>query len=126
MKQQSLLTLWLVHSMPWEVSCVRSKNVVTLVSQYPYRHIQIILRLYRSPAEVLMGFDVDCCSVGFDGKTVWALPRAREAFIRQQNSVDMTRRSPSYEMRLAKYSERGFEVCAWHGGLAQHPNSNIL
>ncbi|KAI9597685.1 ankyrin repeat-containing domain protein [Syncephalis fuscata] len=97
-------------SIPWEVTCIRSKNVVTLVSQYPYRHIQIILRLYRSPAEVLMGFDVDCCSVGFDGKKVWALPRAREAFIRQQNSVDMTRRSPSYEVRLAKYAKRGFEI----------------
>ncbi|RKP04376.1 ankyrin repeat-containing domain protein, partial [Thamnocephalis sphaerospora] len=77
---------------------------------YPYRHIQIILRIYRSPAEVLMGFDVDCCSVGFDGRDVWALPRAHNAFVTQQNRVDMTRRSPSYEMRLAKYSERGFEI----------------
>jgi hypothetical protein len=49
---------------------VRSKNAITLVSQYPYRHIQIILRLYKSPAEILMGFDVDCCSVGFDGANV--------------------------------------------------------
>ncbi|RKP26202.1 hypothetical protein SYNPS1DRAFT_8157, partial [Syncephalis pseudoplumigaleata] len=97
-------------SIPWEVSCVRSKNVVTLVSQYPYRHIQIVLRLYRSPAEILMGFDVDCCSVGYDGSRVWALPRAREAIVRRQNSVDMTRRSPSYEVRLAKYSKRGFEI----------------
>jgi hypothetical protein len=89
---------------------VRSKNVITLVSQYPYRYIQIILRLYHSPAEVLMGFDVDCCSVGYDGQNVWVLPRAQNALVRQQNTVDMTRRSPSYEMRLAKYSERGFEV----------------
>jgi len=28
----------------------------------------------------------------------------------QANTVDMTRRSPSYEVRLAKYSNRGFEV----------------
>ncbi|KAI8049744.1 ankyrin repeat-containing domain protein [Syncephalis plumigaleata] len=97
-------------SIPWDVSCIRSKNVVTLVSKYPYRHIQIVLRLYRSPAEVLMGFDVDCCSVGYDGKRVWALPRAREAIIRCQNRVDLTRRSPSYEVRLAKYSGRGFEI----------------
>ena len=28
----------------------------------------------------------------------------------QTNTVDVTRRSPSYEVRLAKYSTRGFEV----------------
>lgn len=32
------------------------------------------------------------------------------AMIRQCNTVDVTRRSPSYEVRLAKYSKRGFEV----------------
>jgi hypothetical protein len=30
--------------------------------------------------------------------------------MRQSNTVDMTRRSPSYEVRLAKYCSRGFEV----------------
>ena len=57
-----------------------------------------------------MGFDVDCCAVGFDGKNVWASPRAHHALTYQLNTVDMTRRSPSYEMRLAKYCTRGFGV----------------
>lgn len=30
--------------------------------------------------------------------------------MRQCNTVDMRRRSPSYEVRLAKYAKRGFEV----------------
>ncbi len=30
--------------------------------------------------------------------------------MQQCNTVDMTRRSPSYEVRLAKYSSRAFEV----------------
>jgi hypothetical protein len=30
--------------------------------------------------------------------------------MRQCNVFDMTRRSPSYEVRLAKYAQRGFEV----------------
>lgn len=30
--------------------------------RYPLRHVQIILRLYRSPAEILLGFDIDVCS----------------------------------------------------------------
>ncbi|PKC72506.1 hypothetical protein RhiirA1_313805, partial [Rhizophagus irregularis] len=98
------------NSIPWAVACFRSKHCVTILSQYPYRHIQIILRLYNSPSEILTGFDVDCCCVGFDGKNVWALPRAHQAIIKQCNTVYLTRRSPSYEMRLVKYAERGFEI----------------
>ena len=57
-----------------------------------------------------MGFDVDSCAVGYDGKDVWVSPRAHHALTYQLNTVDMTRRSPSYEMRLAKYCGRGFGV----------------
>jgi len=47
-------------------------------------------------AEVLMGFDLDCVTVGYDGKTVWALPRAHRAITGQYNLVDMDRRSTTY------------------------------
>ncbi|EED80254.1 predicted protein [Postia placenta Mad-698-R] len=85
-------------SVPWDVTC------------YPYRAVQIVLRLYRSPAEILAGFDVDASCCAYDGRRVWASPRAIVAMMRQCNTVDMTRRSPSYEVRLAKYSSRHFEV----------------
>ena len=89
---------------------IRSQYAITIIGQYPYRHTQIILRIYQSPAEVLMGFDIDCCGVGFDGKNVYALPRARRALTKQYNLVDLSRRSLTYEMRLHKYSTRGYEV----------------
>lgn len=41
---------------------VRTKHAVTIVGQYPNRHVQIVLRIYHSPAEVLMGFDIDSCT----------------------------------------------------------------
>ena len=115
-------------SVPWDVTCVRTKHTVSihckwytkliacsfyllpLSAQYPYRSIQIVLRLYSSPAEVLTGFDVDAPCCAYDGDRVWANPRAIVSMMRQSNTVDMTRRSPSYEVRLAKYSSRGFEV----------------
>jgi hypothetical protein len=100
----------IVDGIPYETLAFRTPNAVTIVSQYPYRHIQIVLRLYMSPAEVLTGFDVDCCSVGFDGKHVWATRRAHCAFVTQVNTIDNSRRSPSYETRLAKYGQRGFEI----------------
>ncbi|KDR65823.1 hypothetical protein GALMADRAFT_34611, partial [Galerina marginata CBS 339.88] len=81
-----------------------------LVALFPARHVQIILRLYRSPAEVLAGFDIDSCCFAYDGRRLWTCPRALASCIRQSNTVDLTRRSPSYEVRLAKYAQRGHEV----------------
>ncbi|KAI1782779.1 ankyrin [Ganoderma leucocontextum] len=97
-------------SVPWDVTCVRTRHTVSIHSQYPYRSVQIVLRLYSSPAEILAGFDVDAPCCAFDGERVWASPRAIVAMMRQANTVDMTRRSPSYEVRLTKYSMRAFEV----------------
>ncbi|PPQ74508.1 hypothetical protein CVT26_007978 [Gymnopilus dilepis] len=95
---------------PWKVVCVRRYNTVSIHTTYPIRPIQIVLRIYQSPAEILAGFDVDACCVLYNGKNVWANPRAISALVRQCNTVDITRRSPSYETRLAKYAQRGFEV----------------
>ena len=36
--------------------------------QFPFRPVQIILRLYESPAEILAGFDVDSACAAYDGK----------------------------------------------------------
>ncbi|PPR01075.1 hypothetical protein CVT24_000396 [Panaeolus cyanescens] len=97
-------------SVPWDVTCIRTKHTVSIHCQYPYRSVQIVLRLYQSPAEILAGFDIDAPCCAYDGQRVWANPRAVVAMMRQCNTVDMTRRSPSYEVRLAKYSNRGYEV----------------
>ncbi len=79
-------------------------------AQFPFRTIQIVLRLYQSPAEVLAGFDIDAPCFAFDGSCVVTNPRALVALSRQANTIDMSRRSPSYETRLAKYAKRGFEI----------------
>jgi hypothetical protein len=116
-------------SVPWDVTCVRTRHTVSIhcasslwyratispdtpytTAQYPYRCIQIVLRLYSSPAEILAGFDVDVPCFVYDGLRVWGSPRGIVAMMRQANTVDMTRRSPSYEVRLAKYSLRDFEI----------------
>ncbi|PSN70049.1 ankyrin [Corynespora cassiicola Philippines] len=93
-----------------ETTTIRTKNAITIASQYPTRHIQIVLRIYKSVSEILTGFDVDCSCAAYDGKQVWAAPRALTAYMTQTNTIDLTRRSPSYENRLSKYSHRGFEV----------------
>ena len=61
----------------------------------------------------MTGFDVDCSCFAYDGSQVYGTPRGITAFMSQCNTIDLTRRSPSYESRLSKYSRRGFEVyCA--------------
>jgi hypothetical protein len=53
---------------------------------------------------------VDACAVGYNGTHVVAAPRAFVSLVTQTVTVDMSRRSPSYELRLAKYAQRGFEI----------------
>lgn len=71
---------------------IRTHRAITILNPYPYRHIQVrssedrslllylpwqvILRLYRTPAEVLLGFDIDSCCVGYDGTDVWCMERS--------------------------------------------------
>ncbi|KAI0543186.1 ankyrin repeat protein [Xylaria digitata] len=93
-----------------EVTIVRTKNAITICSQYPTRHIQIVLRVYKSISEILTGFDIDCSGAAYDGKQVYTTPRALASYITQINPIDLSRRSPSYENRLSKYSHRNFEV----------------
>ncbi|KAK6958209.1 hypothetical protein Daesc_001004 [Daldinia eschscholtzii] len=93
-----------------EVTVVRTKNAITICSQYPTRHIQIVLRVYKTISEILTGFDIDCSCAAYDGQQVYCTPRALASYITQINPIDLSRRSPSYENRLSKYSHRNFEV----------------
>ena len=61
-------------------------------------------------SEILTGFDVDSSCFAYDGEQVYGTPRAIAAFVTQTNTIDLTRRSPSYESRWNKYAHRGFEV----------------
>ncbi|KAL7946435.1 hypothetical protein V8C42DRAFT_344279 [Trichoderma barbatum] len=93
-----------------EVTVVRTKYALTIASQYPVRHVQVVLRVYKSISEILTGFDIDAAGAAYNGKQVYVAPRTLGSIITQINHVDLTRRSPSYENRLSKYSHRNFEV----------------
>jgi len=87
------------------------KNALSLVACYPQRTIQVILTLFNQPQDILFGFDLDCVSVLYDGKNVYALPRAFRAFSTTINFLEIHRFkniSRTQEIRLLKYQERGF------------------
>ncbi len=73
--------------------------------------VQVILRLYRSPAEIILGFDVDCCCIltTLNGET-YATERGCYALSNAYNVVNFDRLSPSYEYRIGKYNKRCFAI----------------
>jgi hypothetical protein len=105
-----------VLPMSVDIFIVRTAQSVTFMLPRPYRKIQVILRLYHSPEHVLLGFDIDCCCVGYDlrNKRLLALPRAVRALTQRYNLVDPTRQSTTYEKRLIKYVRRNFDVALAH------------
>eukprot|EP00977_Amphora_coffeiformis_P002906 scaffold561_cov162-Amphora_coffeaeformis.AAC.7 len=101
---------------------IRGRGVVTIHSWEPAPHgwghvlgnkIQVVLRLYDSPAEVLYGFDVDCCACAYAHEKVWATQRCIHAIqtgVNILNPIHVWPNRPSYEIRLAKYANRGYAV----------------
>lgn len=88
--------------------CTRTNNAITFKNKHT--EIQIVLRLYQTPSEILHGFDVDSCCLGFDGNDIWMTQRAHFAIKNGYNTVNFNRLSPSYELRLAKYGCRGMAI----------------
>ena len=83
-----------------------SRNKYTLeIDEY-----QIIFRRYSSKSEILHGFDIGSCAVGFDGTNVHFTSLSKFAFETGYNIIDTTRRSTTYESRLSKYFRRGFGI----------------
>ncbi|KAG2379262.1 hypothetical protein C9374_007401 [Naegleria lovaniensis] len=93
-----------------DIMLMRTEHAITFKFSGLIRPVQIILRIYKSPSEVLCGFDIPCCCCGFDGTQVYCLPRAIQAINTRCNIVDPDRQSTTYEVRLVKYSLRGFRI----------------
>lgn len=72
--------------------------------------VQIVLRLYKTPSEIIHGFDVDCCSLGYDGQNVYMTHHACFALANGYNTFNFDLMSPTYEKRLAKYGTRGTAI----------------
>lgn len=98
----------LIRHCHFSSTCTRTANAITFKNSQS--EIQVILRLYQTPSEVIHGFDVDSCCLGFDGENIWMTHRAHFALKNGYNTVNFGRLSPSYEMRLVKYGTRGMAV----------------
>ena len=90
---------------------MRSRHAVTFVSTPGLGcPVQVILRPYRSVAEVVSAFDIGAAAVAWDGRRVLATPLGLLAAIRSTVVVDFDRVSAVFSWRLAKYFARGYAV----------------
>lgn len=90
------------------ISIFSNGNTVTLFVNNI--KMQIVLRLYNSVSEILHGFDLGSSAVGFDGSNVYFTSLSKFCFENMVNIIDCTRRSTTYENRLIKYFNVGFNI----------------
>lgn len=89
---------------------VRTQHTITVCGKY-----QIICgRAYESKQQILRGFDLGSCAIGFDGYKVLFTELGLFAHVYGYNIVDVTRCSETYEERLMKYHQRGFGIILPH------------
>ncbi|MCJ1402518.1 hypothetical protein MMC11_005738 [Xylographa trunciseda] len=117
-KVEEIYNVW-KHNLPVsnrKTLVVKNAKTINLIPDYPHRRVQIVLKLFKSPTQVLLGFDLDVCAIGFDGSRTLMLPRCARAIETGYNvfTMDMIwghclkSRSSSREARIFKYAERGF------------------
>ncbi|KAJ7711821.1 hypothetical protein B0H16DRAFT_1480030 [Mycena metata] len=96
---------------------IRNSHTITFYAEYPIRRVQIVLKLVSNPKDVLLNFDLDVCSLGWDGANVWMLPRAARA-LERCNTFTMnllhghylSERRATQPQRIFKYADRGYGI----------------
>ncbi|KAJ7046527.1 hypothetical protein C8F04DRAFT_1060811 [Mycena alexandri] len=95
---------------------VRNSQTITLYSEWPRRRVQIVLKLVKSPREVLLNFDLDVCGCGWDGSEVYLLPRCVRTLETATNTFVMDLinghylgdRKSTRDKRVFKYASKGY------------------
>lgn len=73
-------------------------------------HYQVITRVYASLAQVVAGFDIDSCRLGYDGLTVRAHPTAFRAWKNKWNLFNATTLSNTALIRYYKKFDTGIGI----------------
>ncbi|PVF98263.1 hypothetical protein CPB86DRAFT_784896 [Serendipita vermifera] len=108
------------HNLPESapILVVRNSKTITFISSFPRRRFQVILKIVKNPAEILLNFDLDICAMGFDGEHAYMLPRASRALETGYNvfTMDMVQghylgtRRATQEERIYKYAYKGYGI----------------
>lgn len=100
------------------ISVIRNEYVTTI---YVYRSdkendlvdiftYQLIHRIYPTIDTILGGFDISAAMIAYDGRELYTTPLGCWTLKKGCIIVDTKRRSTSYEYRLCKYNDYGFNI----------------
>ena len=92
------------------LTTLRTPNSLTIVRDWPERHIQIIVLHMRSMAEHLLFADLDCTALAYRAGQVMASSRSLRALRTGKNVVpeSMLAARPDTPKRVGLYMRRGF------------------
>ncbi|EPS35743.1 hypothetical protein H072_10808, partial [Dactylellina haptotyla CBS 200.50] len=101
-----------------EYTMIKNGRTITLLGTYPHRRVQIIMKKIKSPAGVLLNFDLDQVAIGYTGESVLFLPRCARALetgyaiftLDMIHGHHLNERRETQEGRLLKYAHKGFGV----------------
>ncbi|KAE8270438.1 hypothetical protein A4X09_0g1887 [Tilletia walkeri] len=102
---------------PIQYAVLRNSQTITFMpGKYPYRRVQVVLKLCPNPMAILLNFDLDQVAIGYTGDEVWMLPRASRALITGYTTFTMdlihgsflAPRKATQDQRVFKYAERGY------------------
>ena len=99
-----------------EGTVVKNARSLTFFTNHPYPRIRILLKHHFSPTDVLLGFDLDQCAIGFDGNHVLMLPRCARAIETSYSVLTMAVIRPGEHRRayligrLCTWANRGFGI----------------
>ena len=119
-KAEEIHDTW-VRNLPTSASkrlVIKNAKTINLLTSYPNRRIQIVLKLLPTPTDILLNFDLDACAIGFDGSHVFMLPRCARAIETGYSVFTMDLvwghhlgdRRASQDGRIFKYADRGFGI----------------
>lgn len=84
---------------------IKEDEYITNVYSY-----QLIHRIYPNISSIIGGFDLNVCMVAYDGNELYATPLGTWALKNHTIIIDTKRRSTSFEYRLCKYYNYGFNI----------------
>lgn len=95
-----------------DILIFKTPNTITLYAGYPYKYVQIVLRICTSVCELLSFFDLDCCAIAYDGKDILTIPRFIRCIKTRSNFIDVRKlNNIQFCNRIYKYFNKGFRFC---------------